>query len=942
MIKWISFKRSKGGSFFNDQVDQFLVDVRKSAGYSERDIPKLILGNNLYGLDIDDRAAQLAYFAVMMKARSKSRSIFRENVSLNLCAIQESNGISDEAIDFFTNGMDEKFKAEVDYLIKVFHDAKEYGSILEVEKVDFDAIKARLADLEKRSAGKIDERIHCIMIREKLVPLIKQARIMSQKYDVVCTNPPYMGHNGMSEKLSILLKDRYKDTKTDMFAVFMEKCKAFTVRYGFYALITQPSWLFLSTFAKLREETIENCTIYTLLHMGRGIFGIDFGSTSFVIRNCKILNYIGAYFRLHDRVFQYIDPNDIQQLFIKAKENKGYCFNFSQYNTNSSKEYLNNCENNISRNGIVSNKEIKIYYDYCQDNFKYIPSFPIAYWASSRVIDIFNKEKKLGNIASPRKGNSTSDNNRFLRLWYEVNIYAINFGAKKIVKEKTLIKRWFPYNKGGGYRKWYGYNEYLIDWRNDAEEIRNIPTAVIANYDYFMKPGLTWSTVTSNKFSIRIFGYGYIFDNGGCCLFTSEDMRLYYLSLMNSTVFNYILGSLNPTLNFQSGEIAKFPIIINRARKTQIDDITKENILISRNDWDSFENSWDFKKHPLIIFKGILDTIEGAFNNWFDFAEKEFNQLKQNEEELNRIFIDIYDLQDELTPEVDDKDITIRKADRTRDIKSFISYAVGCMLGRYSIDAGGLIYAGGEWQNRWQISGNRGKVRKIEKDEDGNIVSDTWVEASYLPDDDNVLPILDDEYFDDDIVARFIEFLKITFGADTLEENLDFIAEILGRKQSETSRQAIRRYFLKDFYKDHVQIYKKRPIYWLFDSGKEDGFKALIYMHRYNESTVARVRTDYLHKLQKMYDAEVKRLDILIDSDVSQREKAVARKKKEKVQKQIQECIVYDQVIAHMANQRISIDLDDGVKVNYAKFQGVEIPQGEGKKPLKANLLAKI
>jgi hypothetical protein len=299
-------------------------------------------------------------------------------------------------------------------------------------------------------------------------------------------------------------------------------------------------------------------------------------------------------------------------------------------------------------------------------------------------------------------------------------------------------------------------------------------------------------------------------------------------------------------------------------------------------------------------------------------------------------------LQDELTPEVEDKDITIRKADRVRDIKSFISYAVGCMFGRYSIDVEGLIYAGGDFKDKWKNENGQWKVRKIVKDEEGKIVEDTWVDATFVPDMDNVLPITDDEYFEDDIVSRFIEFLKVTFGEDTLEENLDYIADTLGRKSSETARQAIRRYFLKDFYKDHVQVYQKRPIYWLFDSGKQDGFKALIYMHRYDEFTVARVRTDYLHKLQKSYEAEIKRLDIIIDSNVSQREKTNARKKKEKILKQMEECLQYDQVIAHVANQRIKIDLDDGVSVNYSKFQGIEVPQGEGRKPLKADLLAKI
>jgi hypothetical protein len=389
---------------------------------------------------------------------------------------------------------------------------------------------------------------------------------------------------------------------------------------------------------------------------------------------------------------------------------------------------------------------------------------------------------------------------------------------------------------------------------------------------------------------------------------------------------------LNPTINIQIKDIKNIPILFDENNITKVEIIEKENVNISKTDWDSFETSWNFKKHPLLTHKGNATMIEETFNNWADFTEKQFNQLKANEEELNRIFIEIYGLQDELTPEVDDKDITIRKADRERDIKSFISYAVGCMFGRYSLDEEGLIYAGGNFKEYFRYENGGWQIK----------TKDGWKKSSIDIARDNVIPIADGDYFEDDIVNRFVEFVKVAFGEETLEENLDYIAETLGKKSNETSRQAIRRYFLKDFYKDHVKTYKKRPIYWLFDSGKENGFKALIYMHRYDPFTVARVRTDYLHKLQKKYEAEINHLDILIGSDISEREKAAARKRKEKIMKQIMECRVYDQVIAHVANQKIEIDLDDGVKVNYAKFQGIEITQGEGKKPLKADLMAKI
>jgi hypothetical protein len=660
-------------------------------------------------------------------------------------------------------------------------------------------------------------------------------------------------------------------------------------------------WMFISSYEKLREIIIKRKSITSLVQLEySGFEEATVPICTFTIRNAYIPAK-GEYIRLSD--FRGAELQPIKTLEAAQNRNVSYRYSASPH------------------------------------NFEKIPGMPIAYWVSDRVIDCFKKGKPLGEIAEPRQGLATADNNRFLRLWHEVAIDRIGFNYPNSEKAAKSGLKWFPYNKGGEYRKWYGNNEYVVNWENDGYELKNFRPAVLRNTAYYFRKSITWSFVSSSYFGVRYSDQGFIFDVGGSSVFPPEKYHLFLTGLLCAKITTLLMKVLNPTLNFQVGNVASLPVILpNDYEKAKIDSLVEENIYISRTDWDSFETSWDFKKHPLLTHKGSSNTIEEAFNNWADFAEKQFYKLKANEEELNRIFIEIYGLQDELTPEVNEKDITIRKADRQRDIKSFISYAVGCMFGRYSIDAEGLIYAGGEWKDKWRD----GKVRKIEKDEDGNVVSDTWVDATYLPDEDNILPILDDEYFDDDIVSRFIDFLKVTFGEEKLEENINYIAETLGRKTSETPRQAIRRYFLKDFYKDHVQAYKKRPIYWLFDSGKEDGFKTLIYMHRYDEYTVARVRTDYLHQLQRKYDAEVKRLDILIESDVSEREKAVARKKKEKILKQMRECLAYDQVIAHVANQRIKIDLDDGVAVNYAKFQGVEIPQGEGKKPLKADLLAKI
>lgn len=869
-----------------------LYDIYVKANYSERDIPQLILEKNLYGLDIDDRAGQLAAFALMMKARSKNRRIFRKKIELNICSIQESNGIPKEAIEYICRGDHgslDTLKKDIEYLIEVFKDAKEFGSILDVRKVDFDVIERRIEEIRDGETADLFEFQYREIILEKLPPIIKQAKIMSEKYDVVCTNPPYMGTKGMSSKLSKYLDDNFTLAKYDMYSVFIEKTLSIIKDTGLTGLITQQSWMFLSRYEKLRDKLLRSYSIRNLIHLGSRAFAEISGevvqTSTFILSNAISDNYKAKYVSLE------------------------------KYNNADLKEYE------------FFNKD-NYYSQFRQGDFNLMPSKVISYWISERCIYTFMNEKPLGQLAETKKGLVTSDNNRFLRLWSEVNYNKIGFKLKNGEETITKNKKWIPFNKGGGFRKWYGNNEYLINWENNGYEVISYAAHLygsasrqIQNVQYYFKKGLTWSGVSSNIFCIRKFEEGFIFDTSGPCLFSDFDD--YLLALMNSKVFNHYLSFFIQTLSINPKDVAKVPIIknIDRDTKNHIENIANNNYSISKSDWDSFETSWDFKYHPLLTysaFKNDFDAnkIEIAFNRWTDFTNEQFEQLKANEEELNRIFIDIYGLQDELTPEVEDKDITISKADRERDIKSFISYAVGCMFGRYSLDEEGLIFAGGEFDiNRYK---------------------------TFIPTKDNVLVIADDDYFEDDIVNRFVEFVKITFGENTLEENLDYIAETLGKKSNETSRQTIRRYFLKDFYKDHVKTYSKRPIYWLFDSGKENGFRALIYMHRYDVSTVARVRTDYLHKLQKKYEAEVKRLDILIESDLSAREKAAAMKKKDSINKQIMECLTYDQVIAHIANQKIEIDLDDGVKVNYAKFQGVEIPQGEGKKPLKANLLTKI
>lgn len=808
-----------------------LMQIYESTGWERREAAQSIVKNNLYGLDIDKRAWQLAYFAVMMKARQYDRR-------------------------FFTRGIQPKV-----YYPGGDKELEEFGSLLLVENWD----KPENSQISLNDMAD------------------NYRQLLAQKYHVVVTNPPYMATSSVVDNIANPLKKKFPDSKADFFAMFIERCKRIALPNHFQAMITQHAWMFLSSYENMRAK-IRNLDIVNLLHLGPRAFD-DIGgevvqTSSFVFCNSHIKSYKGTYCRL-------IEPNTQQgkeEMFL-AGENR--------YTTQ-------------------------------QDNFSRIPGAPVAYWVSNAVYCAYEKYPSLGSIAAPRKGNSTSDNNRFLRLWYEVSARKMNLNCRNLCREDTLKRRWFPYNKGGGYRKWYGFNEYLVDWYDDAAAIRSIKTAVIANYQYFMKPGLTWSTLASGQFSIRWFDEGFIFDNGGCCIFELGKKREYLCALLNSRVFSYIFGQLNPTLNFQSGEVAKFPVITKESYINAINQLTRENIQISKNDYDDFETSWDFTRHPLVRLRMAgayawgnnppTTKVASAYKAWEFECEGRFQQLKANEEELNRIFIDIYGLQDELTPEVEDKDVTVRRADLGRDIRSLISYAVGCMFGRYSPYKEGLIYAGGEWDyNQYENMAwlAEGKPDVLEFHKAG---------THFFPDQDNIIPICDEEYFADDIVDQFIEFIAVVYGQSTLDENIKFIADALGGKGA-TPKEVIRNYFLKDFFADHCKIYQKRPIYWLFDSGKQNGFKALVYLHRYTPDTIGKLRVDYLHRLQRVYASEIERMQDMIDNSKNQREVTASTKRKEKLQKQLKECREYDEKIAHLALARIELDLDDGVKVNYRKVQ---------------------
>lgn len=526
-----------------------------------------------------------------------------------------------------------------------------------------------------------------------------------------------------------------------------------------------------------------------------------------------------------------------------------------------------------------------------QTNFSKIPGAPVAYWASQQTIDSF-QQGILADIADTKQGFATGDNNRFLRLWQEVEWSKVGLNCNSRKEAKESKKKWFPTNKGGSYRKWYGNNIYLANWENDGSEMKSFRGSVIRNPQYYFRKGITWSSLSSGNLSMRFSPKGFLFESkGSMCYLKNNHKLLYILALMNTKVVDSMLSILAPTLDYHEGPMSKVPVVIDSVKKESVDLMTKECVDNSKSDWDSFETSWDFQHHPLLR---KVSTIAEAFDQWQTECDDRFNQLKANEEELNRVFINIYGLQDELTPEVEDKDVTVRKADLRRDIRSFISYAVGCMLGRYSLDVNGLAYAGGEW--------------------------DTSKYRSFAADKDNIIPICDDEYFTDDMVGRFVDFVKTVYGADTLDENLKYIAEALGGKGQ--PKEVLRKYFLNDFYKDHCKVYQKRPIYWLFDSGKKNGFKCLIYMHRYQPDTIARIRTDYVHEQQARYRTAIADLENRM-AGASTSERVKLDRQLKKLNEQASEIHVYEEKIHHLADQMISIDLDDGVKVNYAKFQDV-------------------
>ncbi|MEG2017568.1 MAG: BREX-1 system adenine-specific DNA-methyltransferase PglX [Clostridium sp.] len=888
---------------------EVLYKIYLSAGYSEREIPRKILENNIFGLDIDGRAVQLGAFALIMKARQFNRRLLRDiertPLKLNVASVEESNGITLEGMEYFA-GDNDALRGDLSYLVSKFQDAKEYGSILEVKDINFYGLEKRLKELNQSNSIIFAE--YLTALNDKLPKLINQGRIMSKKYEIVITNPPYMGLRGANDTLAKYLSDKFPVSKHDMFSVFMEVCNRYLMEDGIYAMVNQHSWMFLSSFLELRNRLLNESCFINMVHLGAKAFEENVGT---IVQNVAFVNQKSI---IPEYVTRIVDVTKEGSTLEKAKK-----------------------VIDVSRCA-----EASALYETDLKKLMAIPSRPFAYWVNDNILKIFSTMDRLEAMAKPRQGMATSDNKRFLRDWYEVDINKVNFCAKDSEEAVQSKGKWFPYNKGGEFRKWFGNNRYLINWENNGAEVKEYAAKLyksysrtIKNEEFYFKSGLTY-TFISEDMGVRYSPDGFIFDVAGSSIFFyDKGIEKLMLAFLCSKVSNMFMDMMNPTFNIQVGDLKNIPLspgIFEDKVIEEVDLLVEENIKISEEEWDSFETSWNFKAHPFIkgLKPGNNALIENQFAVWAKEREKAIKIVKANEEKLNELFIEIYGLTKELEPRINEKDVTLRKADLKEDIKTFISYAVGCIFGRYSVDREGIAFAGGDINSKWDFDNGRINI-------DG-----AWGKASFIPKKDNILIITEGEYLEGDLVSLFIDFVGSVFGMETLEGNLSFIASALTMKENETSREAIRRYLIKDFYKDHLKSYAKKPIYWLLDSGKNDGIKSLIYIHRYDEETIARFRIEYLLELQKLYEKEINRLAVISNSDnYSAKERAKAKKQRDKFKKQLNELEEYDAVVAHFADEHVPLNLDEGIKVNYEKFQGIKVTTNKGKE-VKMNLLGKI
>lgn len=840
---------------------ELLVDIYCNEGYSQSDSALLIVENNLYGLDIDDRASSLSYFALMMKASYYNKNLVLGKYKVNLCSVQESNNIEnvDEVALFFSNG-NERLLEEFTYLITVFYDGKEYGSILNLRKVDFKSLYGRIEELRNYNPTTKEENNYLKEIFSKLLPLINQANIMSHHYDVVVTNPPYLSNSRMNKKLAMYVNREYNIAKNDLAVVFIQKAVGVLSKEdALIAMITTVSWMYLKSFEKFRKYLLHSFQLNSIVDFGTELFEGKIG---------------------HLPVVTWVNRKHLP--FQKL------CgVRLSEYNYSKRKEKHNQ----------FFNKENYHYTD--QYDFAKIPGEPVAYWLGDSFMKAFEQGRTLGELTVCRNGMKTGDNERFLRLWWEVNLSKANFTAENVNDAYESGATYFPYNKGGEYRKWYGNNDYLINWYKNGETVMGkakLDGRHTQDYNQELKfmPLATWSLITV-KPAFR-YKQNALSDIAGMSFYTSQDKLLYYLGFCNSVIATEMIKLLAPTMNCQVGDIARLPILHSLSKEQEVNDLVTENINLAKEDFDSFENSWDFTTHPFIKYKTSTGKLLDAYLQWEKVANSRFNKVKENEEKLNEIFLDIYNVKDGFKSEVEEKDVTIYKAEKVRDVKSFLSYVVGCVLGRYNLDDLGSVYTGEVWD--------------IDK------------YKTFTPVIDNCVVITDNEDYDEDIVYYLKKFLVTVFGENSLEENLAFISSSLNEK-GKTPTEKIRNYFFNTFYKEHLSNYTvgvsgKRPIYWMLNSGKKKGFKALIYMHRWYYGTLSGVRSHQLYDMINYYKNAIENLDSnFVDEDDPSYK--VMMKYRDTLLSRYDEVQTFEKKLSKL--EGVDIDTDDGIKFNHKKVQ---------------------
>ena len=860
--------------------------IYEERGYRLRDIPRLILQKNLFGLDIDDRAAQLAGFALLMKAREDDRRLFDDEDNpphLNVMAIQQSAALPDAEIaqvvidaaiqieggaafqsgQLFGGGQLETRHSsgltvlDLRQLIHLFEHGKTFGSLIRVP----DTLKVKLGKivdllLSVRSYGDDLSRSYASQLLEQFA---WPASLLALQYDAVVANPPYMGGKGMNTTIKEFAKKYFPDSKSDLFAMFIERGFDWCNPTGFNSMVTMQSWMFLSSYESMREKLLSTKTLSTMVHMGNGVMGIAFGTAATVLWNTHIGDYEGS--------FSYCDSENVS-------------------------------EEGIPREFPVRNDRLKTAKS---DGFKKIPGMPIAYWVSEVIRNAFIF-KTLDNYLTPKQGLATGNNDKYLRYWWEVSWAKSKFDSSSRDEALQSKRTWFPYSKGGESRKWYGSNEYVVYFPFDGEEIRNLKDdkgnekSRFRAAAYYFREAITWSLTSSSNsgFSARYRPKGFVFDINGMSAFGDSAKQL--LSLLNSRVGDSFLKLINPTMAFQIGDIARVPVpeSVLTQGLTEASDLC---IKISKKNWDSYEISWDFSTLDFVskIIPGTC--ISDAWKDCALSNMEDVRSLQIAEEENNRLFIEAYGLRDEFSAEVQEEQITLVRADREKDMQRLISYAIGCMMGRYSLDEPSLVYA-----------------------HSGSVGLDSTRYRKFPADADGIIPVTDDSWFEDDAAERVCEFVKVVWGDDTLVENMEWLADSLGRKAGESADETIRRYLSTSFYKDHLQTYKKRPIYWLFSSGKQKAFECLVYLHRYNEGTLSRMRMEYVVPLQSRMQARIDKLADDIDSAIGSAQQKALQKRKDKYTKQLEELRRFDETLRPYADQRIALNLDDGVKINYGKL----------------------